>query len=75
MSKPRDILAGVPQGFVLSPTLYNLYINDTPQTPGVYPGLFTDDICICDRPQKGVMYSENCSEDSVLLRRGVSTGA
>jgi hypothetical protein len=25
------------------PTLYNLYINDTPQTAGVFLGLFADD--------------------------------
>jgi len=36
MSTPRAIQAGVLQGSVLSPTLYNLRINDTPQTPGVY---------------------------------------
>jgi hypothetical protein len=35
MSTTRDIQAGVPQGYVLSPTLYSLYINDTPQTHGV----------------------------------------
>jgi hypothetical protein len=43
MSTPRDVQAGVPQGFVLSPTLYSIYISDTPQTPGVYLALFADD--------------------------------
>jgi hypothetical protein len=35
MSTPRHIKAEVPQGSVLSPTLHNLYINDTSQTIGV----------------------------------------
>jgi hypothetical protein len=44
----RDIQAGVLQGSVLSPALYSIhiYINDTPQTPGFYLGLFADDTCI-----------------------------
>jgi hypothetical protein len=46
VSTPRYIQAGVPQGSLLSPTLYNLYINDTPQTPGVNLALFADDTCL-----------------------------
>jgi hypothetical protein len=38
--------AGVPQGSVLSPTLFNMYINDMPQAIGVHLALFTDDTCL-----------------------------
>jgi hypothetical protein len=31
LSATRDIQEGLPQGSALSPTLYSLYINDTPQ--------------------------------------------
>jgi hypothetical protein len=46
MPTPRYMQAGVPQGSVLSPTLYNLYINDTPQTSSVNLALFADDTCL-----------------------------
>jgi hypothetical protein len=46
MSTPRIMNAGVPQGSVLSPTLFNMYINNTPQAIGVHLALFADDTCL-----------------------------
>jgi hypothetical protein len=46
LSTPRYMQAGMPQGSVLSPTVYNLYINDTPKTPVVNLALFADDTCL-----------------------------
>jgi hypothetical protein len=46
MPTPRCKQAGVPQGSVLLPTLYNLYINDNPQTIGVNLALFAEDTCL-----------------------------
>jgi hypothetical protein len=37
---------GEPQGSVLSPTLYILYVNHTPLATGVNPALFGDDTCL-----------------------------
>ncbi|KAL4104985.1 hypothetical protein QTP88_020260 [Uroleucon formosanum] len=42
-SSTRHILAGVPQEFCLSPTLYLTYINDIPTTPKSHISLFVDD--------------------------------
>jgi hypothetical protein len=46
MSTPRVMQAGVSQGSVLSPTLFDTYINDAPQTYGVHLALFADDTCL-----------------------------
>jgi hypothetical protein len=60
--------AGLPQGSALSPTLYNLYINDTPQTSGVNLALFADDICL---------YTTERKEGYVLrkIKRGLNSMA
>jgi hypothetical protein len=66
LSTHRDIQAGVPQGSILAPTAYSLYINDIPQTPGVYLALFADDTCI---------YTTDRKEGHVLrkLQRGLTS--
>jgi hypothetical protein len=46
MFTPSYMQAGVPQGSVLCPTLYNLYINDTPQTSSVNLALFAHNTCL-----------------------------
>jgi hypothetical protein len=68
MSAPRYMQTGVPQSSVLSPTLHNLYINDTPQTRGVNLGLFVDDTRL---------YATDCKEGYVLrkIQRGLDSRA
>jgi hypothetical protein len=66
ISTPREMRAGVPQGFVLSPTFYNMYINDAPQTPGVHLALFADDACLYATDRKEVFVVRK-------LQRGLSS--
>jgi hypothetical protein len=67
MSAPREMQAGVPQGSVLSPTLCNMYINDAPQTPGVYVALFVYDTYLytADRKDGFVVRKLQCGLSSM----------
>jgi hypothetical protein len=58
MSTPREIQEEVPQSSVLSPTLYNLYINYSSHTPGVHLALFADDTCMYVMDQKRALCSQ-----------------
>jgi hypothetical protein len=74
VSTPRDMQAGVPQGSVLSTTLYSLYINDMHQTPGVYLGLFADDTCIYATDHEECYVFRKLQRGLSAIETGVSAG-
>ena len=49
LSDPCPLLAGVPQGAVLSPLLFNLMLMDVPSMVGIEVFMYADDITICCR--------------------------
>ena len=46
-SKSERVTCGVPQGSILGPLLFNLYINDLPNQSDSTTRLFADDACLC----------------------------
>lgn len=46
LSSTKELPAGVPQGGVLSPTLFNIYVADIPTSQGVQTAQFADDIAL-----------------------------
>jgi hypothetical protein len=72
-STPREIQAGLPQGSVLALILYNLYISDAPQTPGVQLTLFADDTSIYATERKKGYVLRKLLAASLQWRGGVSS--
>ncbi|GFU58867.1 RNA-directed DNA polymerase from mobile element jockey [Nephila pilipes] len=48
-SSPRNIAAGVPKGGILSPTLFNYFVNDIPKQPDTTLCVYADDTAILAR--------------------------
>ena len=47
LSPIGNLHAGVPQGTILSPLLFSLFMNDIVQTSGIDVNLFADDTPVC----------------------------
>jgi hypothetical protein len=74
LSSPRNVAAGLPQGSVLAPVLYALYINDAPAAPGIHLALITDDTCIYATEKHELRVLNKFQRVSLLWSHGVSTG-
>ncbi|GFT54999.1 hypothetical protein TNCV_2325161 [Trichonephila clavipes] len=46
LPRPRPVKSGIPQGSLLEPRLFNLYINDIPKADNVHSAMYADDTAI-----------------------------
>ena len=62
ISAPRDVLSGVPQGSVLGPLLFVIFINDLPDYISSFAKLFADDLKVIVNP-------DNIEEVCKMIKR------
>ena len=65
LSPVEDLHAGVPQGAILSPLLFSLYMNDIVQATGADVNLFADDtsVCVTDSTASGLQLKLQATVD------------
>ena len=73
-SESAPVISGVPQGSVLGPLLFLLFINDLPDNIGSNTRLFADDWCIVYRTIRDHTYQEALQEDLGRMGRQVRYG-
>ncbi|KAI5704854.1 hypothetical protein M8J75_009460 [Diaphorina citri] len=54
LSSKHNIAAGVPQGSILGPFLFSIFLSDLPTTPGINTVLFADDTALYAAGTRGV---------------------
>ena len=59
----KNVEAGVPQGSILGPLLFLLYINDLPENLGSNPKLFADDTSLFSVIRNKHLSAQNLNED------------
>ena len=67
-SSTRQINTGVPQGSVLGPHLYSIYVHDTPKVPGNTLALHADDTAIMAKHRRTEVICRRLQDHADLLR-------
>ena len=67
-SSTKPINIGVPQGSILVPLLFLIYINDLPNAINSTPRLFADDTCLILRQSSLSTLEKACSDELIQLK-------